>query len=74
VADEYLRAFGLTLFGWAWCRIARAAAMSTTEDPWCEEALNAASYGIQWLLPEAAGRWQRIKLREVELPAIPARG
>jgi alkylation response protein AidB-like acyl-CoA dehydrogenase len=69
VADDYLRALGLTLFGWAWCRIARAAA-STAGDAWCVEALHAASYGVDWLLPEAGWRWQRVLQREATLPPV----
>ncbi|WP_369652209.1 acyl-CoA dehydrogenase [Variovorax sp. V213] len=69
VADDYLRALGLTLFGWAWCRIARAAA-AVTDDDWCADALSAARYGIEWLLPEATWRWQRISRREAVLQSI----
>jgi len=70
VAEDYLRALGLTLFGWAWCRIARAAA-PIVDDDWCAEALDAARYGIEWLLPEATWRWQRIHRREAALRSIP---
>jgi len=68
-ADDYLRALGLTLFGWAWCRMARAASL-VTDDSWCSEALNAARYGIEWLLPEATWRWQRVNRREAALPLM----
>lgn len=68
-ADDYLRALGLTLLGWAWCRVARAAAL-LQDDEWCVEALKAARYGIEWLLPEATWHWQRVARREAALPAL----
>lgn len=68
-ADDYLRALGLTLLGWAWCRIARAAALRA-DDAWCAEALKAARYGIEWLLPEATWRWERVNRRDAALPPM----
>jgi hypothetical protein len=32
--------------------------------------LHAASYGVDWLLPEAGWRWQRVLQREATLPPV----
>ena len=58
-ADDYLRALGLTLLAWAWARSARAA-LRRGGDAWCDDKLKAARFGVQWLLPEAQWRWQRV--------------
>ncbi len=71
VADDYLRGFGFLLLAWAWGRIARAAACDAT-DPWRAERLQAARFGIEWLLPEADWRWQRVRKRHAALPALRA--
>ena len=67
VADDYLAAIGHALLAWAWARIARTAAdveggRSATR--WRD----AARYGIDWLLPQAAVHWARVMRRDAALP------
>lgn len=68
VADDFLRAMGLTLLAWAWARSARTALPHAADD-WHADKLRASRFGVQWLLPEAAWRWQRVMARGAELPA-----
>jgi len=70
-ADDYLRAFGFTLLAWAWAISARAALRSDA-NAWLEAKLEAARFGVQWLLPEADWRWQRVQAREAALPPLGA--
>jgi alkylation response protein AidB-like acyl-CoA dehydrogenase len=67
VADDYLRAIGFTLLAWAWLKRAAAAA-PLAGDAWADDTLRAARFGVQWLLPEAAWRWQRVSAQRAELP------
>jgi alkylation response protein AidB-like acyl-CoA dehydrogenase len=67
VADDYLRGFGFALLAGAWARIAISAAPKA-QDPWYAEKLQAARFGIEWLLPEARVHWQRVLAREAALP------
>jgi hypothetical protein len=69
VADDFLRGLGFTLLAWAWARSARVA-LPQRADTWYADKLKAASFGVQWLLPEANYRWQRVMAREAVLPAI----
>jgi hypothetical protein len=68
VADDYLRALGFTLLAWAWMRSAQAASLHAGSH-WHDDKLRAARFGVQWLLPEAAWRWQRVRANEAVLPA-----
>ena len=70
VADDYLRAAGLVLMGWAWARRARACE-SRTDDPWHADQLAAARFGIEWLLPEAAWLLRRVQDSALALPWAP---
>jgi alkylation response protein AidB-like acyl-CoA dehydrogenase len=69
VAEDYLRGIGFTLLAWAWLKRA-AAAQRLGDDPWAQDTLRAARFGVQWLLPEAAFRWQRVTAARAELPAL----
>ena len=69
VADDYLRGIGLTLLAWAWLKRA-AAAQALGDDAWAQDTLRAARFGVQWLLPEAAFRWQRVTAARAELPTL----
>ena len=69
VADDYLRGIGFTLLVWAWLRRAQAA-QARADDAWCGQTLQAARFGLQWLLPEAAWRWQRVRAQRCALPAL----
>jgi hypothetical protein len=71
VADDYLRGLGFALLAWAWARSARAV-LRQPPQAWLDDKLNAARFGVQWLLPEAAWRWQRVTARANALPAVPA--
>ena len=68
-ADDYLRGIGLTLLAWAWLRRA-AAALAHAGDPWFDDTLRAARFGVQWLLPEAGWRWQRVRAQQAAVPAL----
>jgi alkylation response protein AidB-like acyl-CoA dehydrogenase len=69
VADDYLRGIGFVLLAWAWMMRAAAAAPKAG-DAWYGDTLRAARFGVQWLLPEAAVRWQRVAAQGAELPMI----
>ncbi len=69
VADDVLHALGTLLLGGAWLRIARAA-LPRAGDPWYDERLRSARFGLEWLLPEAEPRWRRIAAGAPALPAI----
>jgi alkylation response protein AidB-like acyl-CoA dehydrogenase len=66
-ADDYLRGIAFVLLAWAWMKRA-AAASAQPGDAWCEDTLRAARFGLQWLLPEATFRWQRVRAQRAELP------
>ena len=68
-ADDYLRGIGLTLLAWAWLKRA-AAAQPKAGEPWFDDTLRAARFGLQWLLPEAGWRWQRVRAQQAELPPL----
>ena len=70
IAGDYLRGLGFVLLAWAWARTTTAAqaGLALSGDPWYQGKLQAARYGLQWLLPEAALCWQRVSRREAVLP------
>jgi len=72
VADDYLRAIGFTLLAWAWLRSAQAARPMASGSAWHQGKVDAARFGVQWLLPESAWRWARVCSREAALPALTA--
>ena len=39
-------------------------------DAWYADKVKAARFGVQWLLPEASYRWQRVMARNAILPEI----
>jgi alkylation response protein AidB-like acyl-CoA dehydrogenase len=74
VADDYLMAVGHALMAWAWARIARCA-----HDParlplpggrTAAQWFDAARFGVEWLLPQAATHWTRVRRSEAALPVI----
>ena len=69
VADDFLRGLGFTLLAWAWARSARVA-LPQIADAWYADKVKTARFGVQWLLPEANWRWQRVMARHAELPLI----
>ena len=70
-ADDVLQGCGLLLLGWAWARSTRAA-QRRTDDPALAQAIAAARYGLQWLLPQGDAHWQRAQRGDLDLPAAPA--
>jgi hypothetical protein len=69
VAGDYLRGLGFALLAWAWLRMAQVAARQAGE-PWYDDKLAVARFGVQWLLPEASLCWQRVGAREAALPPV----
>ncbi len=73
-ADDMLAGVGHALMAWAWARIARHAvdpngapgAGGRTAAQW----LDAARFGIEWLLPQAQVHWQRAAQRNAALPFV----
>ena len=47
-----------------------AARRALADDAWCGQTLQAARFGLQWLLLEAAWRWQRVRAQRCALPAL----
>jgi alkylation response protein AidB-like acyl-CoA dehydrogenase len=72
VADDMLHGVGHALLAWAWCRIARAAL--TLDDAALRQAkLDVSRHGIEWLLPAAQWRWQRVlNATTLDLPWVRA--
>ena len=76
VADDVLAGVGHVLLAWAWARIARTAAQADQPavpgarpaDQW----LQSASFGLQWLLPQAKVHWQRATQPGLALPFLVA--
>jgi Acetyl-CoA dehydrogenase C-terminal like len=74
VADDYLMAVGHALMAWAWARIARCAhdparlplPGGRTSTQW----FDAARFGVEWLLPQAATHWTRAHSSQAALPFI----
>ena len=67
MADDLLRALGLTLLAWAWMRMARAA---SADSGWHRDKQALARFGVQWLLPEGELLWRRVGQRELALPLV----
>jgi alkylation response protein AidB-like acyl-CoA dehydrogenase len=76
VADDVLAGVGHALLAWAWACIARTAVQSDRQvvpgarpaDQW----LQAATFGLQWLLPQAQVHWQRATQPGLVLPFLAA--
>ena len=58
VADDFLSGCAWLLLAWAWCATARAARGG---DAFAAERAAVARHGLQWLLPQAAVHWQRVR-------------
>jgi alkylation response protein AidB-like acyl-CoA dehydrogenase len=74
VADDYLMAVGHALMAWAWARIARCAhdpaRMPLPGGRTSAQWFDAARFGVEWLLPQAATHWTRVRRSEAALPFI----
>ena len=75
VADDLLAAIAHALMAWAWARIARTVldpALSAPAGRSAADWLDAARFGLQWLLPQAGVHWQRVMARDATLPFVTA--
>jgi alkylation response protein AidB-like acyl-CoA dehydrogenase len=64
VADDFLAGIGHLLLAWAWHATARAAAEGLRrgdDAAWYTERIALARHGIDWVLPQAAVHWQRVR-------------
>jgi alkylation response protein AidB-like acyl-CoA dehydrogenase len=66
-ADDYLRGLAYTLLAWAFAASARAVAQQP-DAAWAEAKTGRMRYGVQWLLPQAAVHWQRVRDPALALP------
>ncbi len=77
VADDMLAGVGHALFAWAWARIARTArdpARAPAPGGRCaQDWMDAARFGLDWLLPQAQVHWARVGCRAAALPHLAAR-
>ncbi len=69
VADEYLMGLSHTLLAWAFAASARAA-LDSPDRPWAEAKIERMRYGVQWVLPQAAVHWHRVRARDGAVPLI----
>jgi alkylation response protein AidB-like acyl-CoA dehydrogenase len=76
VADDVLAGVGHALLAWAWARIARTTAQDASPAvPGARPAgqwLQSATFGLQWLLPQAQVHWQRATQPGLALPFLAA--
>jgi alkylation response protein AidB-like acyl-CoA dehydrogenase len=74
VADDYLQAVGHALMAWAWARIARSAhdpaRLPAEGGRTAAQWFDAARFGVEWLLPQAATHWRRVRNSQAALPFI----
>jgi alkylation response protein AidB-like acyl-CoA dehydrogenase len=69
VADDYLQGLSHTLLAWAFAASARAA-LDMPDRPWAEGKTERMRYGVQWVLPQAAVHWQRVRALDAVLPSV----
>jgi hypothetical protein len=76
VADDLLAGVAHALMAWAWARIARTAqegdAVSAAGGRDASSWRASATYGLQWLLPQAQVHWTRVMQPQAELPFVTA--
>ncbi len=70
VADDVLQGIGHALLAWAWARLARCADHPQGSGRSREQWLDAARFGIDWLLPQAQVHWTRAARRDAALPFV----
>lgn len=72
VADDYLSATGYVMLAWAWTQIALACQGAAAEGDArpISDRLDAARFGIDWLLDDAQPHWARLDDRSRVLPMI----
>ncbi len=71
VADDYLMGLSHTLLAWAFAASARAAA-EHADRRFAERKTACMRYGLEWLLPQAAAHWHRVRSPAAALPALTA--
>ena len=71
VADDCLQGLAHTLLAWAFAASARAA-LAEPDRAWAAAKTGRMRYGLQWILPQAAVHWQRVRAADAALP--PASG
>jgi alkylation response protein AidB-like acyl-CoA dehydrogenase len=71
VADDVLHGLGHTLLAWAWARSSRCAPLHPNPAQ-VQRKREVARFGLQWLLPAAQWRWQRVQDWALPLPWIQA--
>lgn len=69
VADDYLLGLSHTLLAWAFAASARAA-LGLADRAWAQGKTARMRYGVQWLLPQAAVHWQRVRALDAALPQV----
>lgn len=69
VADDYLMGLSHTMLAWAWGASARAA-LGVADRSWADAKTARMRYGLQWLLPQAAVHWQRVRAVDAVLPRL----
>ncbi len=76
VADDVLHGIGHALMCWAWARIARTAGDAARPTPpggrTAGQWLQAAQFGLDWLLPQAQVHWGRALRADAALPFLAA--
>ena len=60
VADEFLRGVSWAMLGWAFAAGARAA-VGCADERFAQVKLAHMRYGLQWLMPQAAVHWARVR-------------
>ncbi|MGA1328541.1 MAG: acyl-CoA dehydrogenase C-terminal domain-containing protein, partial [Rubrivivax sp.] len=68
-ADDYLMGLSHTMLAWAWASSARAA-LGVADRRWADAKTARMRYGLQWLLPQAAVHWQRVRAVDAVLPGL----
>ncbi len=58
VADDFLAGTGHLLLAWAWCATLQVVRPG---DPWQAERATVARHGLDWVLPQAAVHWHRVR-------------
>jgi len=71
VADDVLHGLGHTMLAWAWARTSRCAPRHLNSSQ-RERKREVARFGLQWLLPAAQWRWQRVQDWALPLPWVRA--
>jgi alkylation response protein AidB-like acyl-CoA dehydrogenase len=70
VADDYLMGLSHTLLAWAFAASLRAA-RGTPDSQWAQGKSERMTYGLQWVVPQAAVHWARVgAVATLALPAL----